>query len=264
MSSFGVGVAVALRRISGSGTRNGWLRVGLASVVGLTVSLAARTLEVPAQKTQTVHSAAEPDARQLLGIPWLPESVAAWSPQILAAAERHQVAPELVAIVALVESGGHPEAVSPSGAVGLMQVMPATATDIARHRGMSDAEPDLRDPGLNLDFGAWYLADQLKRFGRTPDEDWEQSVAFAAAAYNGGPGSVQRHVSSGDPLPAETERYRAWVLGMWRERRSSHSQTFQDWLAAGGWRLVDAASASTLAMAAAGGPNAASVTGLAP
>jgi hypothetical protein len=188
-------------------------------------------------------------AREELGIPWLPESVAAWSPGILEAGRRHAVAPELVAIVALVESGGHPEAVSPSGAVGLMQVMPATAADIARRRGIDPASVELTDPEQSLDFGAWYLADQLKRFGRAEDPDWRQSVAFAAAAYNGGPGSLERHVSGGTPLPAETVSYQTWVTGMWRERRDARSATFERWLAAGGWRLVDAASTNTVALA---------------
>lgn len=67
-----------------------------------------------------------------IGIAWLPETVARWQPDIVAAAAAHGIDPKLAAIVMLVESGGDPTALSPSGARGLMQVMPGTGADIAR------------------------------------------------------------------------------------------------------------------------------------
>lgn len=175
-------------------------------------------------------------------IPWLPQTVARWKPDILAAAKTHGVDPALVAIVMLVESGGGPQAVSPSGATGLMQVMPGTGADIARQRGI--AAYQLAEPATNIDFGAWYLARQLQAFGVTQgDPDWQQSVELAAAAYNGGPGSVQR-LQAGGSLPNETARYRQWVGGMWRERSAPSSATFDAWWQAGGARLVAAAEAA--------------------
>ncbi len=172
-------------------------------------------------------------------IAWLPQTVVRWKPEILAAAKAHGVDPALVAIVMLVESGGGPQAVSPSGATGLMQVMPGTGADIARQRGI--AAYQLAEPATNVDFGAWYLARQLQAFGRADgDPDWQQSVELAASAYNGGPGSVQR-LQAGGSLPNETARYRQWVGGMWRERSDASSPTFDAWMQAGGARLVAAA-----------------------
>ncbi len=174
-------------------------------------------------------------------IPWLPDTVARWWPLLVAAGRRHGIDPALLAIVVLVESGGGPNAVSPAGASGLMQVMPATAQDIARARGLAGFGGDqLWDPAANIDLGAWYLADQWKRFGQPGDPSGEATLALAAAAYNGGPGTVLRHLN-GQALPAETDRYRTWVTGMWRERGQVSSPTFDAWWNAGGGALVEAA-----------------------
>jgi hypothetical protein len=173
-----------------------------------------------------------------LGIPWLPPTVQRWEPAIVAAAASHGVDPDLVAIITLVESGGNPAARSPSGARGLMQVMPATGADIARQRGMAGYDPSwLDDPETNIDFGVWYITRMLELFGTANDPDWLQSVSLAAAAYNGGPGSVQQY-QRGGALPAESARYRDWVGRMWSQRRDSDSEGFRSWLAAGGSVLV--------------------------
>jgi soluble lytic murein transglycosylase len=188
-----------------------------------------------------------------LGVARLPATVARWGDLFVQAGAAHGVDPSLLAIVALVESGGNPSARSTSGAAGLMQVMPATAVDIAKRRGIAAvAEPALYEAGLNVDFGAWYLADQLRRFGRIDDPGWHQSVALASAAYNGGPGHVTAHLQ-GAPLYTETAAYQEWVAGMWRERAAAESRTFDRWMAAGGWRLVAAAAASVQGQGAAGG-----------
>ena len=86
------------------------------------------------------------------------------------------------------ESGWNPRAVSPKGAQGLGQLMPATARDL----GVSDPF----DPAQNLDGAARYFAAQLARFG---------DVALALAAYNAGPEAVARH--GGVPPYAETRAY---------------------------------------------------------
>jgi hypothetical protein len=173
-----------------------------------------------------------------LSIAWLPDSVRRWEPLFLAAGARHGVDPALLAIIALVESGGNSTVYSPVGATGLMQVMPGTGRDIARQRGIAGFEPDrLLDAETNVDFGAWYLAQQLRAFGRADDPDWAESVALAAAAYNGGPGRVSSFLRGGS-LPAESARYREYVSGMWRERGDATSPTLERWLAAGGAHLV--------------------------
>jgi len=175
-------------------------------------------------------------------VPWLPDTITRWAGPITGAARAHGVDPNLVAIVMLVESGGNPRAVSPSGAVGLMQVMPATGADIATRRGIGGYRAeDLQQPELNIDFGTWYIAEMLKTFGRADDPDWQQSVELAAAAYNGGPGALQRALRSGGTLAGESVRYRRWVGAMWSERHGATSAGLDSWLAAGGARLVEAA-----------------------
>ena len=90
-------------------------------------------------------------------------------------------------------------------------------------------------PETSVDFGAWYLARQLERFGSA---DVDASVELAAAAYNGGPTHLSRHLEHGITLAAQTARYRRWVGGMWRERREPRSPTFTAWIEAGGGRLL--------------------------
>jgi len=90
------------------------------------------------------------------------------------------------------ESGWDPAAVSVKGALGLAQLMPATARDL----GVNPL-----DPQENLDGGARYLRAQFETFG---------SWSLALAAYNAGPGAVARY--QGIPPFAETQNYVATIL----------------------------------------------------
>ena len=185
-----------------------------------------------------------PSAATRVEIAWLPETVTRWSALLEQAAVTHGVDPNLLAILVLVESGGNPMAVSPSGASGLMQVMPMTALDIVGRRGIAGHDASkLFDPAYCIDLGAWYIAEMLGQFGSADDPDWQRSVELAAAAYNGGPGTVQRFLSGAGALPAEAARYRSWVGRMWSERHQPTSTGFETWMAAGGARLVEAAAA---------------------
>jgi hypothetical protein len=100
----------------------------------------------------------------------------------------HGVDPSLLAAVAQVESGMDPTAVSPAGARGLMQLMPATAAEL----GVADPF----DPAQAVDGAARLLRSHLDRFG---------SVELALAAYNAGAGAVSRH--GGIPPYTETQQY---------------------------------------------------------
>ena len=169
-------------------------------------------------------------------IRWLPASIRRFNPLIEQASFRHGVDANLIAITILVESGGDPIASSPKGAMGLMQLMPATAREIAQKRGMlTHVDARLYDPAYNIDFGAYYLAQQLNSF-RSPNPS--ESIERAAAAYNGGPGRLARHLNTGEPLPAETMRYKRWISGMWNDRHMPMSPMFSEWWSAGGERLV--------------------------
>jgi len=200
----------------------------LGAVAALAVACAGadRTQEPSAEAPAAAVSAS-------LSIPWLPEQVTRWSPQIVAAANTHNVDPELLAIVMLVESHGNPQAKSPLGALGLMQVMPDTATKIAAERGLpAPSAVELAEPSVNLDYAAWFLARQIESFG-TPD-NLERSVELAAAAYNAGPKQLRAHLDEGAALSEETTRYKEMVLNLWRERRAPRSATLDAARSGGG------------------------------
>jgi soluble lytic murein transglycosylase-like protein len=118
-----------------------------------------------------------------------------------AAARRHGLDPELVLAVVSVESAFRPAAVSPKGAQGLMQLMPATAASL----GVKDAF----DPADNLDGGARYLGSLLTLYGG--------DVPRALAAYNAGAGAVARH--RGVPPYRETRAYVKRVLERYEAAR---------------------------------------------
>jgi soluble lytic murein transglycosylase-like protein len=116
------------------------------------------------------------------------------------AAERSGLTAEMVLRVMRAESAGNPRSTSRRGAMGCMQIMPATWRGLsARHRLGADPY----DARMNMIGGALYLAELATRF-RFPG---------AFAAYNAGPSRYERHVRTGTPLPAETLAYARTVVG---------------------------------------------------
>jgi soluble lytic murein transglycosylase-like protein len=125
----------------------------------------------------------------------LPRTVpAAVAEAIRASSERHGVSSSLLEAVAWQESRFHQTAVSPKGALGVMQLMPATA------RGLG---ADATDLVANIDAGAAYLSQMLQRF--------DGDLPRALAAYNAGPAAVTRF--GGVPPYAETRAYVGSILG---------------------------------------------------
>ncbi len=116
---------------------------------------------------------------------------------IHAAAAKYAVDPKLISAVAEVESGGNQSAVSPAGAVGVMQLMPETAA------GLGVNPYDMKS---NVEGGAKYLREMLDTF--------DGDVKKAVAAYNAGPNAVKAY--GGVPPYAETQNYVNNVLDIYR------------------------------------------------
>ncbi len=107
--------------------------------------------------------------------------------EIITYADRNGLDPLFVAAIVRTESGFRPGAVSPKGAVGLMQIMPDTGRWAAENLGFAHFEPDmLKDPATNLMIGTWYLAELRKEFG--------SNLVLVVAAYNAGRGQVREWV----------------------------------------------------------------------
>ncbi|MDN0074743.1 lytic transglycosylase domain-containing protein [Crenobacter sp. SG2303] len=114
-------------------------------------------------------------------------------------AREYNLDPELLHAIITVESGYTPGAVSPKGAVGLMQVMPAT--------GERFGITALDNPKANLRAGSRYLKFLLTQFN--------QELPLVLAAYNAGEGAVQQYQNSIPPFP-ETRDYVAKVLAVYQ------------------------------------------------
>lgn len=132
----------------------------------------------------------------------VPSSVAErlkmWEPTLVELCEKYQVDPDLARAVMRCESGGNPHAVSSAGAIGLMQLMPATA------RGLG---VDPKDPKRNLEGGIKYLAQLADKY----DGDYVKTLA----AYNAGSGKVDSY--GGVPPFPETQRYVKNVFALYRK-----------------------------------------------
>lgn len=160
--------------------------------------LGARAADRVPGKTDSTHGLLTwleiaPEVRALR--PWLRE-----------AAQAHGLDMMLLKALIAVESGFDAGAVSPAGALGLMQIMPVSGDRYATaEERLRPAHERLRDPRTNIFTGARMLADLMRRFGR---------VDLALAAWNAGEGRVRR---AGHQLPriAETEAHVEQVLALY-------------------------------------------------
>lgn len=147
---------------------------------------AARAIAVPVSAPQIALSAEQMSR-------WDPH----YEPLIQHHASQQGLRPELVRAVIQVESAFNPRAVSPKGAMGLMQLMPATA----RRFGVIDPF----NPAENIRAGVSYLRQLLERY--------DQDEQLALAAYNAGPAAVDKYGSSIPPYK-ETQNYVRKITGI--------------------------------------------------
>lgn len=121
-----------------------------------------------------------------------------WSAFVMEAAERFAIPVAWIRAVMRIESGGNAKALSPKGAVGLMQIMPATYAELRARYALGD---DPADPHDNIVAGAAYLRQMYDRFG----------ASGFLAAYNVGPERYEEHLVTGRVLPDETQTYVAML-----------------------------------------------------
>lgn len=134
------------------------------------------------------------DAAKLPAAPATPQQL------VERAAAKHGLPAEFVKLVARAESGFNPAALSPKGAIGLMQLMPATAASL---------KVDPRDAEQNAEAGARLLKDLLIQYQDQPDQ-----LRRALAAYNAGPGAVAKY--NGVPPYRETQLYVEKIVGQYK------------------------------------------------
>ena len=152
----------------------------------LRFALATMTMACSAHSKPAVAGAAEPAS-----------ACVAHAPE---AATRSGLPVTIIMRVMSAESRGNPNAVSPKGAVGCMQIMPATWAYLSRRYVLG---PDPLDARMNMVGGALYLSELTRQFG----------LPGAYAAYNAGPARYVRSAANGFPLPAETIAYAARLGG---------------------------------------------------
>jgi soluble lytic murein transglycosylase-like protein len=163
----------------------------------------------PRMAPRLITPTVQPSARDGAGV----ARVRALAPLMAAVAHRHDIDPLLLHAVAHIESRHQAQAISPAGARGLMQVMPATG----RSMGVEAPDHALLTPEANLEASARYLKRLQARFGN--------DLTLVLAAYNAGEGAVERYGRRVPPF-AETQAYVRNVMAVYAElRRRLHGGT---------------------------------------
>lgn len=192
---------------SGAAPRGGerfarWYRVVPVVVLVMVLAVVAVVVALPTSLGRALHPVRHAD-------------------QIEVSCERHGVDPLLACAVIECESGWDEGAVSPVGAVGLMQVMPDTARSLVS-LGLVDDDAydpdDLADPATNIEYGCAYLGYLQEHLS---------GLEEVIAAYNAGIGAVQGWISEGGTIPedveyAETRAYLDRVLAAYEAYQDSY------------------------------------------
>ncbi len=173
-----------------------------AAVTVFLAGVAGTVTATPANASQTWQAPLAPYVRAIHMVnPHLPlPQTQAYATAVLDESYRLHLDPRFVMAIVTVESGWRPDAISPTGARGLGQLMPQTASGLH-----VNAWSGLQ----NIKGTSTYLAQLVKRFKNAP-----QGFSWAIGAYNAGPNAVARY--SGIPPYAETQRYVKKVLHAWQ------------------------------------------------
>jgi soluble lytic murein transglycosylase-like protein len=174
-----------------------WLALCVALLAAAPAFAGGVTLQRGASGRRVILNESSVQRERRLSTRLLSPPDADLQPMIARHADTHQVDPRLIQAVMQVESGYNAQAVSRVGAIGLMQLMPETARNLA--------VSDPYDPDQNVRGGTTYLRRMLDRF--------QGSLELAVAAYNAGPEAVERY--RGIPPYAETRDYVRRVLALY-------------------------------------------------
>jgi hypothetical protein len=134
----------------------------------------------------------------------------AYADHVAEASRRFGIPEVWIDVVLQAESGGDRRAISSAGAMGLMQIMPATWSALRQRHGLGRDPYDPRDSILA---GTAYLRAMYDRYG---------NIAAMLAAYNAGPGRYDEYLSAGRVLPAETRAYVAKLAPILANAAPSH------------------------------------------
>ncbi len=170
-------------------TLAGWRRSGVGSAILIAAALLSAGAAPGAVRAQDAPVAAPAAAHPYAG-------------HVADAARRFGIPEAWIWAVMRVESWGNSRAVSRAGALGLMQIMPATWGTLRARYGLGPDPFDVRD---NIMAGAAYLREMHDRYG---------NASAMLAAYNAGPGRYDDYASRGRPLPAETIGYLAQLTAV--------------------------------------------------
>lgn len=197
-------------------------RASPSTIVFLTKRLRSyATLAALMAALSTVRLSSDAAAESARVLPSLDTpSVITYGAFISEAAHRFAIPEPLICTVITAESGGNAHAVSPRGALGLMQIMPGTWVELSVRYELGI---DPFDPHDNIMAGTAYLREMLDGFG---------SDGFLAA-YNAGPKRYEEHLSTGRPLPDETQAYVARLAPLMaieqRERGATVAKHIVNW-----------------------------------
>ena len=167
-----------------------WL-LSLRTIARVIVAIAPFVCQIAASTLFEASAGAQTTRRS--------ETVDRFAKFIEEASDRFAVPARWIRAVIQIESGGDRHAISPRGAMGLMQLMPGTWVELSVRYGLGF---DPFDPRDNVFAGTAYLREMHDRF---------ESVGFLAA-YHAGPSRYEQHLATGQPLPPDTVAYIAEVI----------------------------------------------------